>query len=210
VGLTGFLVIASAVLGLAAAAPYIRDVRRRRTVPQAASWLAWSALFTVAGASALDAGQVPAAACTLACAAGAAVIAVLALRYGDRAFSALDGICLAGAAAGLALLLAARSPALAVTATLAVDAVAYVPTAVHAWRIPREETWSTYAMSATGAGMALAAAAIRIAPGLAPVAGMAYPAYLLAADGGVAVMIAARRWRTAVVPLSRLPGHVRS
>jgi len=41
---------------------------------------------------------------------------------------------------------------------VAADLIAYIPTIVHSWREPYEETWSAYALCAAAAWLALAVA----------------------------------------------------
>lgn len=192
--MTALLTIASAVITLAAGVLYLRAALQEAK-PQLVSWLGWTALLVIGAASALDSGQVPAAVYTLACAAMCASVVLLSWRRGGWALTRLDQVSLAGVAAGLALLLIARSPAWATGITVAVDAAAYIPTAVHAWREPGEEPWGAYVLFGLGAGLALAAA------NLAAFTAVAYPAYLLGADTAVAVMILARRG----VPLRLIP-----
>jgi len=61
----------------------------------------------------------------------------------------------------------------------AADLIAYIPTMVHAWRKPHEETWSAYALYAAAAWLALAVADFGV------FAAVAYPAYLAVADTAV-------------------------
>jgi hypothetical protein len=182
---TWLLTAASALVTLAAGAVYIREALREAR-PQLVSWLGWTALLVTGASSALAAGQVPAAVYILACAAMCVAVIVLAARRGAWSFSLLDRVCLAGVAGGLALLIADRSPDLATAVTVAVDAAAYVPTAVHAWRKPGEEPWIAFAGWSAGAALSLAAAHVLV------FTAVAYPAYLLAGDSAVTVMILVR------------------
>jgi hypothetical protein len=179
------LVIASAVITLAAGVLYLREALREAR-PQMVSWLGWTALLVIGAISALDSGQVPAAVYLLSCAAMCAAVIAATARRGQWSLTWLDRVCLAGVVAGLAALLAFRSPVTATWITVAVDAAAYVPTAVHAWRQPAEEPWLAFAGWSAGAALSLAAAHV-----LAFTA-VAYPGYLLAADSAVTVMILAR------------------
>jgi hypothetical protein len=126
-----------------------------------------------------------------------ALVAVLALRGADLAFRRLDFLCLAGAVAGLVLLATVRAPAAAVAVSVAADLIAYIPTMVHAWREPHEETWSAYALYAAAAWLALAVADFGV------FTAVAYPAYLAVADTGMTGIIRARR---GTAPESGSPG----
>jgi len=181
------LIVASGIVSAAGAVPCIVGTVRGGTRPQAVSWGIWAVLMAIGGAAALASRQVPAAVYGLFCAGECMLVAVLALRYGGRAFSRLDAVCLGGAVTALAMLAVVRAPGPAIAVSVATEAIAYVPAVSHAWREPREETWSAYALYATGAGLALAAADLHV------FAAVAYPAYLAAADAAVACMILARR-----------------
>lgn len=179
------LTAASAAVTLIAWALYVRSALSGDARPQAPSWAAWGALLIAGSAAALSAGQVPAGTYGLACAAACVTVAVLAVRGGWQV-TRTDAACLAAAAAGLALLAVVRSPGWAVALTAGADLAAYLPTLAHAWRDPRGEPWPAYALYAAGAALALAA--VRSWSFTAA----AYPAYLLAADAAVTVMILAR------------------
>ena len=196
--MTGLLVLASGIITLAAGAVYMIHARREHG-PKVASFIAWTALTAVGAVSSLAAGQIPAAVYLLADAAMSAATIALIVRRGDWAPDPLDWVCLAGAAAGLALLVLARSPALATAATVIADLFAVVPVTVHAWRRPREEPWAAFAGWAAGAALALIAA---LAAGQYGITAIAYPAYLLLATGAVAVILLARRARRSDPALS--------
>jgi hypothetical protein len=199
-GLVRALVIASAVLSAAGSVPVIRNTLRGKDKPVPVSWLLWAGILAIGGVAALDAGQVPAAVYLIACAAECALVGVLALRIpaADRdppvtvrlpraGHIRLDLICLAGGVVGLVLLAAVRAPGAAVAVSVATDLLAYIPTMVHAWHEPGQETWSTYALYASGALLALVVADHRV------FAAVAYPAYLLVADTAVSYIILTRR-----------------
>ena len=207
--------IGGAVLSVAASVPYIRNtvrgIRNPRATrgiakPQVVSWAIWSGILFIGGASSVEARQWPAAAYTLTCGVGCGLIAVLALRipvrYRDPPVMVplwrektvrLDFICLAGGLAGLMLLALARDRSAAVMVAIATDLIAYIPTLVHAWQEPYEETWLSYAMYSAGGALTLAAVAISRPGSLLTVTAVAYPAYVLATDGGFAAMLCLRR-----------------
>ena len=167
----------------------------------------------------MDAGQGPSIVYTGVDAAGCAAVAVLALRvpvalrdapvmvplpWGGRA--RLDLLCLPAAAAGLVLLAAARDPGIgmAVTVSVATDAVLYVPTIAHAWQHPEHESWAAYGLFGLGAWLALAAAATGGDAG--STAAVEYPWYLAVANTGVTAMILTRRSVTATPGRAGPPG----
>jgi hypothetical protein len=57
---------------------------------------------------------------------------------------------LVGALVGIVLWQLFDSPAIAVIATIIIDLVGGIPTFVHSWKKPREETWVTFMLMAMG------------------------------------------------------------
>jgi hypothetical protein len=94
-----------------------------------------------AGTASLADHQYPAAVLSFCSAFGTGLIVVLGLRYGDRKFAALDIVCQAAALAGVVLWLLLDSPVIAVLIMVAIDLIGCVPTIVHSWHKPYEETW---------------------------------------------------------------------
>ncbi|HEX2744101.1 MAG TPA: hypothetical protein VHN16_06810 [Streptosporangiaceae bacterium] len=199
--MTAAVLAASGLLIAIGSVPYLIETLRGTAKPQVVSWAVWAALLAIGSAAALSSGQVPAAVYGALCAGVDALVAVLALRGADLAFRRLDFLCLAGAVAGLALLATVRAPAAAVAVSVAADLIAYIPTMVHAWRKPREETWSAYALYAAAAWLALAVADFGV------FTAVAYPAYLAVADTGMTGIILARR---GTAPESASPGPTAS
>jgi hypothetical protein len=189
---TGYLVAASGAVTLGGGAVYLVHASRksRTTPPELVSWVAWTVLAGVLAVSALVTGQVPAAVYVAADGVmGAATLAVV-VRRGDWTMGPVDWACGAGAGVSLMLLAAARSPAAATVAAVAADACACGPTLTHAWHEPRDEPWTAFAGWAAGGVLALTAAQGGAGHGITAVVS---PAYLLAANGAVAVVIVSRR-----------------
>lgn len=202
------LIIASAVLSMAGNALIWRGTWRQQDKPVVASWAVWAALMAIGAVAALQAGQLPAAVYGGFCALGCAVVVPLALRIpaGERDKPArvgqarLDVLILPAVLVGLMLLVTPltvvgrtwiSTPAPAVAVSVAVDLIAYLPTAAHAWKDPGSEPWRVYGLFGVGASMSLAAVALQ--GQMLDLAAVAYPLYLTAADLGVAAMIVFRR-----------------
>lgn len=185
------LTVLGSALTAAAALPYILDIVRGRARPRIASWGIWAVVQAVGAASGFAAWQLPGACYTLFCAAGCAAVVLLGWRHGSRDFGPLDAVCVTLAAEGVVLLgLAAAAPGLvpmswAVAISVATDFLAYLPTFRHAWLKPEEEPWLPYAMFGAAAALVLVPADFSV------LAGVIYPAYLLAADAAMVVMILA-------------------
>lgn len=200
------MIAAGIVLSLAGNIPAIRGALRRTSGPQILSWAGWAAIMVIAGAGTLAAGQLASGVYVLACAAGSGLVALFALRVPARKRDEparvslpggrrvrLDLVCLPGALAGLALLAAAWRSGWPVGVSAVTDAIVFVPTFAHGWRLPWRESLTAFTLFAAGSAAVLAHAAA--APGFA---GLAYPAYLTLSDGGMAVMLVLLR-------LTRMP-----
>jgi hypothetical protein len=181
------LIIASSLISVSASAPYIVEVLRGKTKPRVVSWLTWTMLTAIAGAASLADHQYPAAILSFCSAFSTGLIVVLGLRYGDRKFTSLDIVCQAAALAGLALWLLLDSPVAAVLTMVTIDLVGCVPTIVHSWHKPYEETWIAFAMSSLAAALTLAA----VNSGW-QVTAVAYPIYLVLANIILAAVIIVR------------------
>lgn len=212
----GVLIVAAAIASAAGNVLIWRDTWRWQlpggAKPVVASWAEWAALMGVGAAAAWQAGQMPAAVYGAACAAGCALVVPLALRIpaAERDAPArvgqarLDVLLLPAALAGLMLLVTPltgvghewmRTPGPAVAVSVATDALAYLPTAMHAWQQPRDEPPAVYGLFGAGAAASLAAVALQ--GQMLNLTAVAYPAYLAVADLGVAALILARRRRAA-------------
>jgi hypothetical protein len=171
-----FLIITSSLISIAGAVPYIVEILRGKTKPRIVSWFTWTLITAIAGAASLADHQYPAAILSFCSSAGTLSIVLLGLKYGDKRLSALDIGCQVAALAGLVLWLTLKSPVIAVLTMVAIDLVGCVPTLVHSWHKPYEETWIAFAMSALAAGLTLWAA-----EGW-QVTAVAYPIYLVLAN----------------------------
>jgi hypothetical protein len=181
------LIILSSLLTVVSAIPYIVAIIRGTTKPRVVSWLIWSVLTAIAGVASYADGQYAAAILMLFVTLETLAVVVLGLKHGDRKFARLDIVCLLGAAAGIILWQIFDSPAFAVLATLLIDLLGGIPTLVHSWRKPFEETWQTYALSS------LASVCTVIAAGNWQITSVAFPLYLVAINLVLAVLLLLRR-----------------
>lgn len=181
------LIAASSILTLVSIVPYLRDILKGATKPRIVSWFTWSLLSAITSAAAFSAHQYPTAILMLSGAVETLTVVVLGWRLGDKKFEKIDVICQAGALGGLALWVTLGSPALAVITTTAIDLIGTVPTLVHSWRKPFEETWTTFLISTAAALCTLLVADNwHITSSLPPV-------YLLLINGAVGIIILLRR-----------------
>jgi hypothetical protein len=188
------LILLSSVLGTSSTVPYIVATVRRNTRPKLVTWGTWSALTAVAGAASASTGDYPSAAFSLVGTAATAAVVVAGVRFGDRQVSRLDLVCLAGVVTGFALWRTLDLPGIAVLAACVIDCVGLVPTLVHGWRRPDEETALTYGAIAAGGVFATLAAW-----GTWTVTAVAYPIYVAVSMGLCCALILARRRRRPAV-----------
>lgn len=177
------LMALGAVLVLGSAVPYMLSIAAGRTRPRIFSWVIWTLLGGIATMAAYSGGELHSAALTAAATVETGSIVALGWRYGNRDFERLDAYCLVCVLAGLALWAGFDSPLLGLTAALAIDALAAIPTVRHAWRMPHEEAAIPYAMCAVASLCVLAAMPEYTLTGLL------YPVYLLTVNVLVAVII---------------------
>ncbi len=177
-------VILSSVAFSSSIVPYVIEILRGTTKPRVVSWFTWSVLAVIASAASFSDHQVPAGVLLGISAVATMLVVVLSLlKRGDRSFERIDGICLFGALVGLGLWWIFDSPAVAVVATISIDLVGCVPTLLHSWQKPHEETTSTFLLAAIGGFFTLLAA------GDLRVTSIAYPLYIVVADAAVAAII---------------------
>lgn len=153
--------------------PYLRDILRHQARPRVASWAIWAVLLGIMTIAAYRDGQVASAALSAVSTIGCALIVVAGWRYGSRSLAAMDYLAIAGLAGGLVAMLFTHNAFITLAIMLLVDAVAYVPTFVHAWNEPQEESFISWSMSFIGASATLAAALVTHAS----IAGLLYPLY---------------------------------
>jgi uncharacterized membrane protein len=178
-----FFGILTAILPLVAAIPYIRDILRKKTKPQRASFLIWAILGLIAFFTQLAEGAewsllLPAAD-TLA----VVVIFLLAIRYGMGGFNKEDKLALGFAVLGLVLWYLTNEPLVALIITIMIDATATVLTVHKTYKNPHTETFISWFL-ATMSGFTAIFAVGEMDPTL-----LAYPIYIFLANGAVAIAI---------------------
>jgi hypothetical protein len=194
-GLAPLLGVAAAFIGLADMAPYVRDTLRRSTRPHRGTWLIWTVLAVVVSLSQHADGGSWSVAMAVAQAATNGLVLALAIRCGVGGVSALDLTLIAFAGAGVAGWLLAGDPLLATACVVAADLIAAGMMVPKTWRDPGSETLSTFAWA--GLAGALSAAAVgTLEPSL-----LLYPVYYCLVNGGLALLIGARR------TAARRPGY---
>lgn len=169
------LAILGSLVALAGTVPYVIETAQKRAKPRIVSWFTWALLTGLAGAAALADGQLAAALFAFAGTLATGSVVAVGWRYGDRSLARLDILCLAGVVAGLVLWLTFDSPALAIWGSIVIDFVGFVPTYVHAWQKPKEETPIFFALAGLGGLLSTIAA---VPAGGWTVTSVAYPLYV--------------------------------
>jgi uncharacterized membrane protein (UPF0136 family) len=185
--ITTILVYASLILTVGGMIPYLIDVMKKKTKPRIVSWGVWSVLTAIAGIASYADGQYPTAWLMAAASLTTLSVVVLGYRNGDHSLEKLDIICLIGAVMGLVLWWYSGSATLAVLVTVLIDFVGVIPTLVHSWQKPHEETWITFAFGGLGG------VATMLAVDTWVVTSVAYPIYIVIANTLITSVILARK-----------------
>jgi|SRR3990167_10112992 len=181
------LAILAGLIATFSTLPYLIDIVRKKTKPNIVSWFTWTLLTAIATAAAFASHAPRAAILTLGGTICTALVVVLGLKYGTAKLSLFDGLCQAGAILGLILWLIFNSPAIALVFTISIDFIAALPTLRHSWKKPSEETWQTFMLGVVASTITL------ISLSVYTFADLAFPIYLLLANGLLAATIIYRR-----------------
>ena len=179
------IAVVASVIAAGGTIPYIVETVKGKTKPRIVTWSTWSLLTGMAAAAAFSDGQLASGLFALLGSLATAAIAIAGFRYGDRSLTPLDISCLSGVIVGLVLWRLFDSPALAVWAAIAIDLTGFIPTLVHAWRAPHEETLITYALVSFGGFLSVAAALL--AGGIS-VTALGYPLYAAVSMGSCGIL----------------------
>ncbi len=168
--------------------PYLRDIFRKTTKPERASWLIWSVLTSIALFSLFAKGATNSLWQPAVESISVIVIFLLSLKYGVGGTTRRDVFILIAAGIGLILWYYTHEAALALYITVTVDATGTIPTLIKAYQDPGSETFSTWVLVAIGGIFAM------LSVGKLNLVLLSYPFYIFAANGGTALaMILGRR-----------------
>lgn len=184
--MTNVLVVLSSVLMLVCIIPYIVDVIRGKTKPRVVSWFTWALLASITAAASLSDGQYPAGIMAATAALSCLIVVFLGWKHGNRKIERVDIVCQVAALVGIALWFAFSSPAIAVVAIIGIDLIGGIPTAIHAWQRPYEETWLTFLLGGLGALCTVLAASSY------QVTAIAHPVYTVLINFVLVVLIVSR------------------
>ena len=183
------LVTIGALISAAGSIPYILAVIRGTARPRLVSWGVWAVLAGVMTVSAFIEGAMASAAMTAITFIACATVTILGWQRRTGGINRVDMVCLVGAVLGIASLAIFKSPLIALAVSVAVDIIAFIPTLMHAWTSPYEESLACFALSALGGTLAVLAVLV----GEVSVVALLYPVYSMVFNGLAALLIVSGR-----------------
>jgi hypothetical protein len=181
------LVVLGALINVCSAIPYLIAIVKGKTRPRIMSWFIWTVLTGMGAAAAISEHQWLTSILLIASAFETLTVVMLGWRHGNRHVEKLDVFCLVGVMVGIILWQIFNSPAIGALAAITLDLIGGVPTLVHAWKKPQEETWQTFFLCVIGSTLTL------IALKDWRITSSAFPIYLVAINAFYTVVILARR-----------------
>lgn len=195
--MAGFFGLVAGIVGVIAYIPYVRDILKRQTRPERASWLIWSIEYCGLFLAQLAEGATDSLWLIGLQLAGVLLICTLSFRFGAGAFKRRDWTLLACACMALVAWHLTDNASVAILLLVTVEAVAVVPTVIKAYRQPGSETVATWALIGTAGLLAIPAVGAD-----ASIALYIYPLSLVVINFGVvgAALLGARAKRPAELP----------
>lgn len=181
------LLICGTLISGAGMYPYIKSMLRGSVRPELVTWSIWTLLAGILTFSSLAEGNI---ASTVLGAEGfvaCGLVVILGARQGKFHVSKLDIFCLSGAAIGIASLVIFHNPTISLLLSVAIDAVAFIPTFIHGWENPDEESILCYLAAVIGASLSLTVALMNHAG----IIGTIYPIYAVLFNGAMSVLLIA-------------------
>ncbi len=173
----------SAILSIIMIIPYVRDIFRKVTQPERASWLIWTVLGFIAFFSQWAKGATDSLWLTAGQTIAVLVIFLLSIKYGVGGLTNRDIKALVAAGLGLILWWVTSEPLYALLIVIGIDCIGSYLTMIKSYEEPESETLSTWVISGTsGIFGALAVGA------LSPVL-LAYPVYIVIANYTIVVAL---------------------
>lgn len=136
--------VASGVIIVAGAPPYVYDILKGKTKPQRTTWFIWSVLGLIAFISQVKLGAHWSLLFSGLDAAGSIAVYLLSLKYGVGGWTKLDKIALGIAAIGVIISLIARSPTVALWGVVLADISGAALTVRKTYSDPSSETAITW------------------------------------------------------------------
>lgn len=180
--------IAAGVVNTIGLLPYLRDIFRRKTKPERATWWIWFVLNVIALGAQWAAGATWSLGLTIGQIVAVGLIAVLSLRYGHGTFRKKHYLSLTMAAIGVVLWKVTADPLIALIIIVLIDFMAFYLTIVKTWRAPDTETLSSWVLASIAAGCGVLAIGE-----WTDLAKTIYPAYIFIGNWALVAIIVWRR-----------------
>lgn len=180
------VIAAGAILTAVSAIPYIIGVMKGNLKPKLVSWFTWCLLSVLLTGAAIAESHTTSAIMSSVAALCTGSVVILGLKHGSRTLDKLDIGCLIGAMAGIAIWLMLDNPTLAIFVAVTVDIIAFIPTLVHGWNAPHEESLVAFVIATVGAGLGFLAAVVSSGN----IVGLVYPLYAVTFNGLMALLLA--------------------
>jgi hypothetical protein len=172
------------IISISGYIPYIRDVIKKTTYPERASWLIWDVLTAIAFFSQLAKGASASLWLPGFEVGGLSIVLILSIKSGKGGLSRKDILALIGAGIGLVLWYVTKEPAVALYIIICIDMIGTILTLEKAYRNPESETMSTWFLVAIAGILSI------IAVGKVNIVLLSYPFYIFAANAAIVVAIA--------------------
>ncbi len=163
--------------------PYIWEIFYRQVKPERASWLVWTVLAGISFFSQRSAGAGASLWFTAGNWLGVLIVFIISIFKGVGGLTWFDLTVLGLAGLGTIGWLTLGNPALAITSIIFADFVGTLPTIIKAYHQPASESKTAFAIGTVSAAFGVFAVG-----SLNPIL-LAFPGYLLLADGAVVVAI---------------------
>ena len=177
--MTNILLIIGALIAATGSLPYMLATMRGTAKPQLVTWFVWTVLAGIMTISAYSEGQRASMMLSLSALVSCGIVVVLGWRQGQFQMNKMDIICLTGAAAGIGSLFILHDAFIALTVSIAVDIIAFIPTLIHGWVKPSEESLACFACAVIASGITLGVALYVHANTV----GLMYPVYAVIFNG---------------------------
>ncbi len=142
-----FFGITSGILAIVAVVPYIRDILKKTTRPERASWLIWTVLGSIAFFSQLAKGATNSLWMTGLSTLCVLTVFLLSLKHGEGGLIKRDIIALVFAFVGLVLWFFTKDATIALLIVIAVDCSGSILTITKSYKDPESETMSTWILA---------------------------------------------------------------
>lgn len=169
--------------------PYIHSILKGRTKPERATWFIWNIITTLGLFSYYSVGGHDASWVIVAYVIATAVIAILSIKYGVGGWNKFDKLCIAACGLCLLIWMVSGSAVTALAMTIAIDAIAALPTVRKTYYHPEQEDRLAWVIALSGNGLNL------LAIERWDFMHAAYPLYLFFMVGVITEMVLRRRHR---------------